>query len=111
MSYLFKRPEEPRELSQDEIRLRVAMGAPFFCGVCGEKMNYDPRKGTGNICKCIPRKSGLVASFRIAEDKIIVDILDVSEKEFDPGRHAPLVRERKRMFLWRVREGGRVKSD
>lgn len=107
MTYLFKRPEEPRELSQDEIRLRIATGAPFFCGACGEKMIYDPRNGSGRICKCIPKKGGLVASFRITEDKIIVDILDVSEEEFNPGRHSPLLKERKRMFLWRVREGER----
>jgi hypothetical protein len=101
----FARPKKPVELSQNEIRDMIYdQGMPCFCGKCYQeiKVHYDERQI--DICECIPLDLGeqLVGVRRIADDKIFVDMILISDKEFDPETHSPHVLNRGRMEIQRA---------
>ena len=101
MTYLFKRPEEPRELSQDEIRSKVKAGSPVFCGACGLEIIINRITGLGENCICRPRNINTsVLSLRITDDRIVSDIFIVSDEDFDSEKYGPFNRNYKRYARW-----------
>lgn len=108
MTYLFERPKEPRELSQDEIRNKVKEGSPVFCGACGLEIIINRLTGMGENCICRPRNINTsVLSLRIIDDRIISDVFVVSDEDFDPKKHGPFNRNYKRYACWlEYKQGG-----
>ncbi len=105
MTYLFQRPKEPRELSQDKIRRKLEAGALLFCGGCNRELVIDRQTGIATLCNCRPLNINTVSSLRIIDDRIVTDTIDMpNDKDFDPTIYAPVQSNQRRVSRWYSRK-------
>ena len=108
MTQLFQRPEKPEVLSQKEIGDKVFQNnLTIFCGKCGLEINKIPFKNRQfRVCSCCSREKIIdsVGVFRIIDNRILLDMVMVTDDQFDPLLHSPPLFNGKRRQLFNATE-------
>ena len=92
MSDLFKKPEEPTQVTKWEIIRMLGLGQPLFCGLCKEQISIRRSSNTNKkVVRCLKcstwDEKEAVGVFRMEQGVIFLDAIYIPKNQFDLSKH------------------------